>query len=424
MFYLEQTAAPLRRLLLVRHQRPTVIIALVCALIKVIHRHIHGRACIGALRSLQTRRADGDRLIHSTMLDSRRHSWFYLQSRKISLAHDDGTTKCDTHTIWHTNHNTTSMGIRGLATYLKWKTPEIRRPVQWKGERWGIDCSCFMYRARATGLSHITVLACLIARMRNAGIQPVVVFDGRPPAIKADVVESRRVVREAAHKEMAEIRTELEAGTYTEVKRAELECRVATLQRKAPQVTNADKDDLKKFLYAAGVQFVTAIGEADDVLAYLCRIQYITAVVSADMDMLARGVPSLIIPETADATVLTEIRLGNLLTVLRVTYDQFVMACTLMGSDYTGKHWRSIEPRIAFEVVRSGGPTITDASGTMLVDAAACLRGADTTWEEIVSERQRAKWLIGIPAREPENLMILGTKYAWPTDWINAMTAS
>jgi hypothetical protein len=316
------------------------------------------------------------------------------------------------------------MGIRGLATYLKWKTPQIRLPVQWSGrtgERWGIDCSCIMYKARSVGLSHVTVMAHLIVQLRLAGIQPVVVFDGRPPAAKADVIESRRVVREAAHKEMAEIRTELATSEHTEVKRAELECRVANLQRKAPQVTNTDKDDLKKFLYAAGAQFVTAMGEADDVLAYLCQIGYTTAVISTDMDMLARGVRTLVIPETPDATVLTEIRLANLLGALGLTYEQFVTACTLMGTDYTGKSWRSVEPRIAVERARGGLDLATmDASGTvcvMLVEAAARLRGLGAKWEDIVSERQREKWSAGIPAREPENLRVFGDKYVWPLDW-------
>lgn len=320
------------------------------------------------------------------------------------------------------------MGIRGLATYLKWKTPHIRIPVLWSGrvgQRWGIDCSCIMYKARAVGLSHVTVMASLIVQMRAAGIQPVVVFDGRPPAAKADVIESRRVVREAAHKEMAEIRTELAAGEHTEVKRAELETRVASLQRKAPQVTNTDKDDLKKFLYAAGVQFVTAAGEADDVLAFLCHSGYITTIVSTDMDMLARGVWSLVIPETPDATVLTEIRLDRLLTALRLTYDQFVIACTLMGTDYTGKGWRSVEPRVAVERARSGLDLATmDASGTvcvMLVEAAARLRGLGVKWEEIVSERQREKWSFGVPEREPDSLAEFGKRYEWPQDWVYTM---
>ncbi len=284
-----------------------------------------------------------------------------------------------------------------------------------------------MYRARAAGLSHIMVMARLFVQMRAAGIQPVVVFDGRPPAAKAEVVESRRVVREAAHKEMAAIRTELTENTHTEVRRAELEFRVASLQRKAPQVTNTDKDDLKKFLYAAGVQFVTAVGEADDVLAHLCHTSYITGVVSTDMDMLARGVPLLVLPETADATVLTAIRLEALLTALELTYEQFVVACTLMGTDYTGKLWRSVEPRVAIAQARAGVDLAAlDVSGGCagLVEAAARLRGAGLSWESIVSERQRSKWFMGVPAREPENLAAMGATYAWPGDWIRILSVA
>lgn len=321
------------------------------------------------------------------------------------------------------------MGIRGLAGYLKWKLPGLRRPLCWGGHigaRWGIDCSCLMYRARALGLSHVSVLAGLIVRMRYAGIEPIVVFDGRPPAVKADVVESRRVVREAAHKEMAAIQTGLTSTAMGEQERAILERRHADLQRKAPQVTNTDKDDLKQFLYAAGVLFVTAAGEADDVLAYLCQRGILQAVISTDMDMLARGVPRLILPETNDATVLTEICLKNILLGLHLTYPQFVDACTLMGSDYTGRAWKTMEPRIAVDVARRGvvwsEMDVNSDVCASLERGAALLRGEDVVWEDIISERQREKWAAGAPMREPDNLAIWGTKYRWPLEWVRILS--
>ncbi len=321
------------------------------------------------------------------------------------------------------------MGIRGLAGYLKWKAPGTRRAIRWTGhmgELWGIDCSCIMYRARAVGLSHVTVMASLFVRMRTAGIEPIVIFDGRPPAVKADVVESRRVVREAAHKEMAEIQSDLAAHTLGELERATLEQRHADLQRKAPQVTNTDKDDLKKFLYAAGVRFITASGEADDVLAHLCQQGLIQAVISTDMDMLARGVPMLVVPENHDTTVMTEIRLADILHALRLTYAQFVDACTLMGSDYSGKHWRSIAPQAAVEMAQRGviWSHVDVSAGVCdtLMHGSKLLRGEGVSWDMIVSERQREKWAAGTPPREPENIAVFGIKYSWPLEWVRILS--
>lgn len=305
------------------------------------------------------------------------------------------------------------MGIRGLGGFIKWKLPHARKSLQWSnhaGAHWGIDCSCLLYRARGSGLNPLTVMASLLTRMRRNGIQATVIFDGRPPTTKADVVDQRRVARQAIHKEMADIQTELTGTAMSELEKADMERRHAILQKKAPVVSGGDKDELKQFLYACGVQFITAAGEADDVLAYLCRNGILQGVVSTDMDMLARGVPLLVIPETVDTSVLTAIQLDTVLVGLDLKYPQFVDACMLMGCDYSGKDWKSVEPKEAVILAKKG--VNVEGQGSSL------LRGEGVTWEVIVSEKQRAKWSVGPPPCEPENVDLAARTYQWPADWI------
>ena len=322
------------------------------------------------------------------------------------------------------------MGIRGLSGFLKWKIPGARKNIHWpahSGQRWAVDCSCLLYKAKAAGLSPITVVASLLVRMRSANIEPVIVFDGRTPVAKTETVEARRAVRETAHRELAELRTELreKAATLTEAERADREIRAQTLQAKAPQVSSRDRDDIKKFLYAAGVLFVTATGEADDVIAYMARRGDVQAVVSTDMDMLARGVPLLVIPETNDASVLTVLSLALILGELRLSYNQFVDACVLMGTDYTSKGWRTVPPAAAVEMARRGVDwTMMDASGGVcmsLENSVAMLNGDATAIDAILTESQRDKLGAGAPAREPENLMGFGEAHGWPLDWARVL---
>ena len=321
------------------------------------------------------------------------------------------------------------MGIRGLGGFLKWKVPHARKmfkfgPTQ-KGQRWGIDCSCLLYRARGSGLSPLTVIASLIVRMRSAGIEPVVVFDGRPPAAKTDIIDQRRTVRVAAHKEMAEIEAELSSPELSDNDKIMKEQRHAALQKKAPTVSGSEKDALKQFLYAAGVLFVTASGEADDLLAYLARAGDIQAVVSTDMDMLPRGVPVLITPETPDCTALTELRLSDILTGLGLTYPQFVDACMLMGSDYSGKGWRSVEPAAAVTLARRGVEwSAMDVSGSVclaLERGVDMLMGSGVRWTDLLSEKQLAKWSVGAPPCEPENVAAAASANGWPASWISVL---
>jgi flap endonuclease-1 len=263
--------------------------------------------------------------------------------------------------------------------------------------------------------------------MRRAGITPVVVFDGRPPQAKAAVVEARRVVRQTAQREMAEIRADLveHEKDLTEREKGDRERRLADLQKKAPTVSSGEKDALKQFLYAAGVLFLTANGEADDVLAFLARAGFLSAVVSTDMDMLTRGIPSLVVPETNDATTLSELRLDAVLGTLNVSYNQFVDACVLMGSDYAAKSWRGMEPAAALAAARRGVDWgIQDVSGAVcdsLVEGRRMLVGAGVVWETLLGEKQREKWVAGAPAREPANLTATATAMKWPADWVAAL---
>jgi flap endonuclease-1 len=307
------------------------------------------------------------------------------------------------------------MGIRGLNSFLKWKVPNARTALVWSkysGQTWGIDCSCILYRARAENLSPITVLASLLVRMRQAGIRAICIFDGRPPTAKSETVEQRRAVREAAHKEMADIRSDMSDRVLTITEKATMEGRHAVLQKKAPVISGTDKDDVKNLLYAAGVQFVTAYGEADDVLAYLCRTAQIQAVISTDMDMLARGVPLLVVPETHDCSVLTAIRTAVVLSGLGLTQEMFVDACVLMGSDYAGKGSQPMDPKAAIAMAQKGVDwTMYDPKGRDL------LLGSNIQWTEIVSEKQRAKWDLGAPPHEKETLAELVTLHRWPATW-------
>jgi len=312
------------------------------------------------------------------------------------------------------------MGIRGLGGYLKWKVPQARKAIRlpaYKGQRWGVDISCLLYRARGAGLSPLTVMASLFVRLRAAGITPIVIFDGKPPAAKSDVVEQRRNVRVAAHKEMAALQNDI--SNKSEAERADIETRVAELQRKAPTVSGGEKDEIKQFLYASGTLFVTASGEADDLLAYLCRDGQINAVISTDMDMLARGISMLVVPETPDASVLTEISLDVLLNGLGLTYGRFVDACQLMGSDYTSRSWKGMDPRTAVATAARGVDwSMLDISGgTVMERGAAMLRGDGVVWTALMSEKQRTRWEAGAPVREPEKIAALIAANGWPAAW-------
>jgi hypothetical protein len=309
------------------------------------------------------------------------------------------------------------MGIRGLSGYLKWKVPGARRSLSWAawtGSAWAIDVSCILYRARAASLEPITVVASLLYRMRQHNITPIFIFDGKPPASKADVLEQRRGQRDQAQKEISALES-LDISAMSQMDKAMTEKKIADLTARNPTVTGSDKDLIKQLLYGAGVLFVSASGEADDLLGLLARSGMVKAVVSTDMDMLARGVSTLIVPETPDTSVLTEISTSTILSTLGLTYSQFVDSCILMGTDYTGASFRTRPPTEAIAAVKRGESI---KGNDLLTSAAASLRGDSASFETLMNPIQLAKFIDGAPEREPETLGKMAAEYGWPASWI------
>lgn len=309
------------------------------------------------------------------------------------------------------------MGIRGLSGYLKTKIPQSRQNLRWSswsGCSWAIDISCILYRARAASLDPVTVVASLLSRMRAANITPIVVFDGKPPATKTEVLDQRRDQRESAQKEIGALEHTLDvSANMSQMEKALTEKRISTLKSHNPTVSSSDRDLVKQLLYGAGVLFVAASGEADDLLGFLARSNMVHAVVSTDMDMLARGVPFLIMPETPDTTVLTEIMTATILCHLGLSYENFVDACVLMGTDYTT--FRTRPPAEAIASVKRGNsfqgldPAVIDGAKQTLLGS--------TSLEALLHPTQLAKFQNGPPPREPETLARMAAEYDWPVNW-------
>lgn len=321
------------------------------------------------------------------------------------------------------------MGIHRLSGYLKkGVSATIRLPVTWTpgsypaGTRWAVDTACLVFSAQAAGLSPLTLIASLIVRMRRAGVEPIFIFEGRGRQVaKTAVMEQRSAARAVARERTVALEEELATTpTLTEAERGEREVEIAALRSSAPSVTRSMWNDIKQFLYSAGVLGVSAAMEADDLLGWLARQGVVSAVVSTDYDMLARGVPVMITPDTPDCTVWSRIELTALLRTLQVTYPQFVRACVSMGCDYSPPGWRGFYPAVAIRWAQTGGSweRFGEAERATLEQAEALLMGEGVEWgPALLDERQMGKWTAGAPTKEPEAMDRRFVANMWPLDW-------
>ncbi|CAE7825863.1 FEN11, partial [Symbiodinium sp. CCMP2592] len=263
------------------------------------------------------------------------------------------------------------MGIKGLFPYLQEVVPKAILDTELKrytGRRLAIDASAWMYQflsivrtgsaaenlqnKEGQATSHLQGIVLRALKLLEVGVQPVFVFDGKPPDMKLAVNRARRQVRAAAAEEHA---AAVASGT------APAEHVYKTASR-STVVTREHNQHAKDLLRTMGISVVQAPGEAEAACAQLCRAGKVYAAVTEDMDVLTFGSPRQIKnlfdvegnrlrqgPRPA-----REINLGHVLEGLSQDAGSFIEFCILCGCDYL-PHLPKIGPKTASQLLQREG---------------------------------------------------------------------
>ena len=297
------------------------------------------------------------------------------------------------------------MGIPGLAGWIQGllsQTPPSS--IDWslyKGKKIGIDILGFLYRAKSRRCSTLLYVARLVAAFRACGITPVPFFDGKPPDEKQSLLDERARQRVNATAQCNRLEVDLGSSELTESQRAVLLLHLQALAGATTYFTSNERELVKQFFYICGITPFNASGEADNILAYLSKRGDLAAVISHDMDLLPRGVETLLVPDAyalpGDAAGWTHYSLSHICSSASLTYAQFVDLCVLTGCDYTHGLPRT-PPRIAHSLLLRYGRLRDVLLYRGLVKTAPyeravlLLTGADDTPESLMNERQWDKW--------------------------------
>jgi len=205
-------------------------------------------------------------------------------------------------------------------------------------------------RGRVT--SHLSGLLYRTAGLIEAGVKPIYVFDGVPPALKGIEVERRVRAREEAflkyEKAKKEGRLE-EARIYAQA---------------SSRLRDYMVDGAKQLLGSMGVPLVQAPSEGEAQAAYIAIKGDAWAAASQDYDSLLFGAPRLIrnvaitgkrkLPrKEVYITVKPEIvELDRILDHLGITREQLVALGILVGTDFNPDGISGIGPKTALKLVK------------------------------------------------------------------------
>lgn len=309
------------------------------------------------------------------------------------------------------------MGVRGLTGWVKWAAPTATRSPnwsEWAGKRIGVDILGFLYKAKAQRRSPFLFVAQFIAACNAYNIIPVAIFDGKPPDEKREAMKQRSAARVASSAKKAILEEDLKTVPMSTDQRAVIEARLRTLSLTATFLTGEERDLVKQLFYACGVLSLNASGEADNVLAYFARRGELDAIISNDLDFLARGVATLLVPESyalpGDSSGWTQYDLATILDISELSYNQFVAVCVLMGCDYTVGH-TMLQYKTAYWAIKYRGEMGLTLKRLGITDyapytrAVRLLSGIEDTAESLMGEKQWEKWAAGAPPVEPDILV-------------------
>jgi len=309
------------------------------------------------------------------------------------------------------------MGIRGLTGWIQWAAPDTiqRHPCweQWKDKKIGIDILGFLYKAKAQKQSVFMYLARMVAAYKRCGMIPIPIYDGRPPDEKREALKQRAALRLSSDDKKKILEHDLDTVPMTEIQKSVVEVELKVLNNNTSYLTSEERDLTKQFFYACGVTFLNASGEADNVLAYFAKRGDVDAIVSNDLDLLARGVETLLVPESyalpGDLSGWIQYSLSAILRAVDFTYEQFVDMCVLMGCDYT-IGYTSLKYKSAYWAIKYR-PTFLDTleklnirNQTVYYKAVSILKGDFETPLSLMGEKQWERWSSGILPIEKDTL--------------------
>ena len=190
--------------------------------------------------------------------------------------------------------------------------------------------------------SHIQGMFNRTIRYLSEGIQPVYVFDGKPPSLKSHELVKRREKREQAQ---AALQAATEAGNAEEQDKQ---------QKRLVRAGTQENQDCQKLLELMGVPVIKAPCEAEAQAAALARAGLVYAAGTEDMDTLNFRTPILLRKLTfanASKSVVQSLSYEKAIEGLELTHEQFVDLCILLGCDYCDSI-RGVGPKTALKLIK------------------------------------------------------------------------
>jgi hypothetical protein len=229
------------------------------------------------------------------------------------------------------------MGIRNLNRFLRENARNSIKLMtlgELSGKTIAIDTSIYMHKYASEDCL-IENIYQMIITFKSYNINPLFIFDGKPPAEKSDLLEKRKQEKNEAREEYKKYEELLKTDkTMDEYDRQELSNAMDVLKRSFVNIKKSEIEHVKKVIECSGYNYYVAEGEADELCAYLCIQDKVWGCLSEDMDMFVYGCPRVFRYLSLMNHTVVLYDLPKILNELEISEEDLRMICVLSGTDY------------------------------------------------------------------------------------------
>lgn len=264
------------------------------------------------------------------------------------------------------------MGIKNFNKFLTRNLPEKSNAISditissLKGKIIAVDISIYLYKytcgvrkervdiqtQKGEPITHIHAIVSKVLSLIKRGILPIIVFDGKATEMKDDVLKKRNDTKMESMSELLTVKNKLKklltklnkvpktikdvivlADTIEVYK--EVSKKHKSLVQKTTHFAKDQTQECKEILKALNIPYVEAVTEADPQCAVLVLNGTAFGTMSEDMDLLTFGSTHLIAKVSSSNNKCKLYNLNIILEELKITMDQFIDICILLGCDYT-----------------------------------------------------------------------------------------
>lgn len=197
----------------------------------------------------------------------------------------------------------------------------------------GIDFWLYAYKYAYSGKNIKEAYFNLILSILGFGSIPFIIFDGKAPIEKKNVIRERNNKKEKVEKKLKDIEEKITKNKLSSTLLKQRD----KLKKSIVDISNAEIKEFKKMLDVLKVPYDKASGEADYLAAYLYKQNIIDACMTEDTDLIAHGCERIFYK---DKHKIIEFNLKEILTSLSFTMEEFIDMCLLSGCDYVRTPYR------------------------------------------------------------------------------------